>query len=308
MNQTLGYACINTELRKFGITTNRGLRAATIKKNGIIAASELALQNAQDLYKTIEWNAKNNINLYRISSDILPWAGKIGIPNYPHYKQISLALASAGKLARDTGQRLTAHPGPFNLLASPKESVVLNTIEDLETHSKLFDLLGLSETPYNKINIHIGATYGDKNSAAKTWVKNFKRLSESCRKRLTVENDDKASMFSVRDLYDMVHSELNIPIVFDYHHHKFCTGDLSEENALRLAVSTWGDIKPVVHYSESKAIHENNQSIRPQAHSDFLSEFIDTYGLDIDIMLECKAKEQGLLQYREKYLDKNFVL
>ena len=125
---------------------------------------------------------------------------------------------------------------------------------------------------------------------------------------MTVENDDKASMYSVRDLYDMVHSELGIPIVFDYHHHKFCTGDLSEENALRLAVSTWGDIKPVVHYSESKAIHENNQSIRPQAHSDFLSEFIDTYGLDIDIMLECKAKERGLLQYRKKYLDKNFVL
>jgi UV DNA damage endonuclease len=302
MNQTLGYACINTELRKFGITTNRGLRAATIKKNGIIAASELALQNAQDLYKTIEWNAKNNINLYRISSDILPWAGKIGIPNYPHYKQISLALASAGKLARDTGQRLTAHPGPFNLLASPKESVVLNTIEDLETHSKLFDLLGLSETPYNKINIHIGATYGDKNSAAKTWVKNFKRLSESCRKRLTVENDDKASMFSVRDLYDMVHSELNIPIVFDEHHYYFNTGDISIEESINLAISTWPKgIKPIVHYSESKCLHENNTKINPRAHSDYVNNLPFSSNYDVDIMIEAKAKEQAVLMLRSKY-------
>jgi len=82
--------------------------------------------------------------------------------------------------------------------------------------------------------------------------------------------------------------------------YKFCTGGLSEQEALELAISTWPkDIVPVVHYSESKALHENDSKIRPQAHSDYLREVINTYGHTIDIMLECKAKEDALLRYRE---------
>ncbi len=113
--------------------------------------------------------------------------------------------------------------------------------------------------------------------------------------RLTVENDDKASMYSVKDLM-YIHERIGIPIVFDYHHHSFCTGDLSEEEALNLAVSTWGDIKPVVHYSESKALNEN-LNVKPQAHSDYIKEIPNTYGLDVDIMVEAKAKELSILEY-----------
>jgi UV DNA damage endonuclease len=94
-----------------------------------------------------------------------------------------------------------------------------------------------------------------------------------------------------------IHERIGIPIVFDYHHHKFCTGGLTEEEALRLAVSTWGDIKPVVHYSESKSLHENNDKIKPQAHSDYISSVPNTYGLDVDVMVEAKAKELALLEY-----------
>lgn len=49
------------------------------------------------------------------------------------------------------------------------------------------------------------------------------RLSPNCRARLTVENDDRASMFSVRDLMHLA-TKAGIPIVFDFHHHRFCTG------------------------------------------------------------------------------------
>jgi UV DNA damage endonuclease len=104
-------------------------------------------------------------------------------------------------------------------------------------------------------------------------------------------------MYSVKDLM-YIHERIGIPIVFDYHHHKFCTGDLSEEEALKLAVSTWPkDIVPVVHYSESKALHESNDKLKPQAHSDYISEVPNTYGLDVDIMVEAKAKELSILEY-----------
>jgi UV DNA damage endonuclease len=139
--------------------------------------------------------------------------------------------------------------------------------------------------------------YGDKISAMDRFCKNFERLPESVQTRLTVENDDKASMYSVKDLM-YIHERIGIPIVFDYHHHKFNTGDLSEQEALELAISTWPKgITPMVHYSESKQLHEGNDKLKPQAHSDYINELPDLYGNNVDVMVEAKAKELSILPY-----------
>ena len=294
----LGYACINMTLgkNKPKVTTNRSMIKRTFLEKGIDYAGELSLQNARDLFTILEWNNKNNIKCFRLSSDIFPWASEYGIENSPYYKRIETILQACGKYATDNGIRITSHPGPFNVLVSPREHVVENTITDLSLHGKVFDMMGLSRTPYNKLNIHCNGVYGDKISAMDRFCKNFERLPKSVQTRLTVENDDKASMYSVKDLM-YIHERIGIPIVFDYHHHKFCTGDLSEEEALKLAASTWGDIKPVVHYSESKSLHESNDKLKPQAHSDYISSVPNTYGLDVDIMVEAKAKELSILEY-----------
>ena len=159
--------------------------------------------------------------------------------------------------------------------------------------------MGLSRTPYNKINIQIGGVYGDKVSAMERFCTNFQRLPNSVKSRLTVENDDKATMYSVQDLYDGVYKVIGIPIVFDYHHHRFCDGGLSEQQALELAMSTWGDVVPVVHYTESRNIEQEDDKIRPQAHSDYVYDYIDTYDNRVDIMVEAKAKELAVLKYKE---------
>ena len=112
--------------------------------------------------------------------------------------------------------------------------------------------MGLEKSHQYKINIHVGAAYDNKALALDTFNKNVDKLSESVRSRLTVENDDKESLYSTRELYDGVFLKTAVPIVFDYHHHRFCSGGLSEEESLKLAMSTWGGIKPVVHYSESR--------------------------------------------------------
>lgn len=297
----IGYACINMTLGKKHILTGRAMRKATLEAKGLQHASELALLNARDLETILKWNLENDIYFFRLGSDLFPWGNKVDVRKFPDFDEICATLKRCGDFASKHGIRITTHPGPFNLLASSNEEVVQNTIKDLEMHALLFDLMGLSRTPYNKINIHIGATYGNKFSAAETWCENFLRLSEGVRSRLTVENDDKATMFSVLDLYELVYRKVGVPIVFDFHHHTFNTGDLTAEQALRLAATTWNDIKPVVHYSESKSIHENDSSINPRAHSDFVSEYIDTYGVDVDVMIEAKSKELALLEYRKKY-------
>ena len=297
MSTQLGYCCINLNLRNKPITVNRTCRKATFKEKGMAHVSSLALQNIRDLIEIIKWNYKNDIHFFRMSSNLFPWSSEYNLCDLPDYHKIKCLLGGAGLLCKKYNQRVTSHPGPFNVLVSPNEKVVQNTIKDLSTHGEIFDLMGLSRTPYNKINIHCNGVYGDKISAMDRFCKNFELLPDSVKTRLTVENDDKASMYSVKDLM-YIHERIGIPIVFDYHHHKFNTGGLTEEEALRLAASTWGDIKPVVHYSESKSLHEGNESIKPQAHSDYISDYINTYGLDVDVMIEAKAKELTLLEYR----------
>ena len=302
--QNMGYACINMHLSKLKpkITTNRSMIKRTFLERGIEYASELSLQNCQDLIKIIQWNHDNGFMCFRLSSEVFPWASEYNISDLPDYDEIKSTLAEAGRLATEYGIRITTHPGPFNVLTSPRPHVVDNCIKDLSIHGEVFDLMNLSRTPYNKINIHIGGAYGDKESAMKRFCTNFHRLPESVKSRLTVENDDKASMYSVVDLYEGVYKVIGIPIVFDYHHHQFCTGGLSEEDALEVSISTWPtDIVPVVHYSESRSREYEDPKIRPQAHSDYIIDYIETYGNEIDIMVEAKAKEMAVIKYKELY-------
>ena len=310
MVNKIGYACISMQLSyptKYGnkprgtqpITTNRSMIRRTFDEKGVDYASELCLQNVKDLHQLIQWNIVNGYDFYRLSSDMAPWKTEYEWDDLKDIDEIKKWFHSAGTMAKTHGVRLTAHPGPFNVLVSPNEQVVENTIKDLTIHGDEFDMMGLSRTPYNKLNIHCNGVYGDKLSAMDRFCKNFERLPESVQTRLTVENDDKASMYSVKDLM-YIHERIGIPIVFDYHHHKFCTGDLSEREALELAISTWpDDIVPVVHYSESRSKEQLDESIRPQAHSDYVIDYIDTYGHNVDIMVEAKHKELAVDKYKE---------
>jgi len=279
------------------VTTNRTMVKKTFEQKGLDYVSELALLNAKDIIKILEWNRLNGINFFRLSSALIPWGDNIDITQLKDYKEIKSELKKAGDYAKFWNMRINSHPGPFNVLPSPNESVILKTIADLELHGKVFDMMGLSKTTYNNINIHCNGVYGDKQSAMNRLIQNFKRLSPSVRKRFTLENDDKASMYSVKDLM-YIHEKTGIPIVFDYHHHQFCTGGMSEEEALKLAATTWPkDIRQEVHYSESKALHENNQKEKPQAHSYLINALPNTYGLDLDIMVEAKGKELAILPF-----------
>jgi len=296
-----GYACINETLKKGGVTTNRSLKKATLDKKGLEYCSELAVQNIRDLEKYLHWNYENDILVFRMSSNMIPWGNKIDWFSFKDFDEIKEILKRCGDFAQANNMRLTMHPGQYCILTSPHQHVIDNSVSDLKMHSDIMDLMNLSLTPYNKINIHMGATYGNKEQAIKTFIKNFNLLPDAIKSRLTIENDDKGAMYSTKELFEKVHSNTNIPIVFDYHHHKFCTGGQSEEEALRLAISTWGDIKPVVHYSESKALNEGLK-VKMQAHSDYYVNKVETYGLDLDIMMECKAKELAVIKYKKDFL------
>ena len=314
VRMNIGYACINMQLsypQKYGgkekgvkpITTGRSMIKRTFLSKGVDYASELALANTMDLDKIIDWNILNGYNFFRITSELAPWKSEYEWNDLKDIERIKMYLHSAGVKAKSHNLRITSHPGPFNVLTSPHPHVVDNCITDLTIHGDVFDMLGLTRTPYNKINIHIGGAYGGKESAMERFCKSFERLPDSVKSRLTVENDDKATMYSVKDLYEGVYKRIGIPIVFDYHHHKFCTGDLSEQQALEMAISTWPEgITPATHYSESRRDEQKDETIRVQAHSDYVYDKIETYGNEIDVMVEAKHKELAVQKYKELHL------
>ena len=215
LNYNLGYACINTELssRKVKVSTNRTMRRKTFDEKGLDYVSEIILQNVTDLLTILKWNAENDIHFFRMSSEMFPWASEYALEDLKDFDKIEEALFKAGLFAEEHDIRLTTHPGPFNKLCSPNEQVVQNTIRDLEIHGKMMDLLCQPRSPWAKINIHVGGAYNDKPMALGNFCRNFGRLSEAVRSRLTVENDDKESLYSTKELYDGIFKELGIPIV-----------------------------------------------------------------------------------------------
>ncbi|KAA5547991.1 UV DNA damage repair endonuclease UvsE [Adhaeribacter rhizoryzae] len=292
----VGYASINLTLAAQKIQVNRSMMKRTFLEKGIIYASGLALANFTDFEKIIDWNIQNNILFFRMSSDMMPWMSQYQIADLPDYEDIKIVLQRCGKKAAQNNLRLTYHPGPFNVLAANSEHVLTKTIHELRNHADIMDLLHLPQSHYAKINIHVGGAFGDKTAAMARFAQNFTLLPENVRKRLAVENDDKANMFSVQDLR-WLHEQINIPITFDYFHHQFCTGGLSEQEALLAAVSTWPeDITPVVHFSSSKKKYED-PAAGATAHADYLYEPVNTYGQEVDIMFEAKAKELAVAKY-----------
>ena len=295
----LGYACINTGLSANKVMTNRTMRRKTFDAQGIDYVSDLALANVKDLKTIVQWNNEMGIKLFRLSSQIFPWSDEYDITHLKDIVEINELMLEIGQIATDTGQRLTMHPGPYNCLASPTQKVVDKTIRELNFHSEQFNMMGYTPSNYNKINIHVGGAYGDKKATLKRWIDNYYKLNHNTQARLTVENDDKANMYSVKELYKGISEECGVPIVFDYYHHKFCTGGLTEQQALELAAKTWPkDIVPCTHYSESRRKEHLDESIRAQAHSDRIVDTIKSYGLDIDVVVEAKHKELAVLNYK----------
>ena len=292
----LGYACINLELAEQGITTNRGMVRKTFLEKGIQYASQLALHNVTSLLKIVEWNVAHNIKVFRVTSELFPWASEYRLKDLPDFKEIRSILEAVGKLPI----RLSTHPGPFNKLAG-RGATLDNTIKDLEIHSEIFDFMNLLASHWNKINVHVGGAYGNKQETLKRFAENFKKLSLNLRARLTVENDDKPGLFTVVELKPL-HEMIGVPIVFDYFHHKLHPGSLTENEAFLTAYKTW-KVKPIFHYSSSRREKEDPSS-KKEAHSDWAHEKINNYGKEIDIILETKMKEKSVMNYLKKFENK----
>ena len=301
--KNIGYCCIpmgcNVGLKKKEqITVNRGMVRRTFDAKGLPYVSELVIENLKDTLKVLDYNLKNHIYIYRLSSDSFPWMSEYEFSDLPNFNVIQNLMTKIGDKIKSNNIRTSYHPGPFNVLASENPSVVEKTIKELNKHAELMDMMGLEQTTFYPINIHINTTQPTREEAAQRFVDRFPLLSESCKKRLTLENDDSPNQYSVKILHDLVHTKIGIPIVFDQHHFNYGPQDQSMEEALKLAHSTW-KTRVMTHMSSPKTLEDN--SGKQTAHADYIYEEIKTFGLDFDTEIEAKAKDLAVIRYRQQF-------
>jgi len=299
----IGYCCISVGIniglkKKDHIQVNRGMVKKTFNLKGLPYVSELIILNLKDTLKVLEYNVKNNIYVYRLSSDSFPWNSEYEFKDLPNFNVIKSYMIKIGDFIKLKDIRVGYHPGPFNVLASENQLVVDKTIKELNKHGELLDLMGLDQTTYYPINIHINTTKPTRELAAERFVNQFVNLNDSCKKRLTIENDDSPNQYSVKILHDLIYKKIGIPIVFDQHHFNYGPQDQTMEEALRLAHSTW-IIKPITHMSSPKTLEDSSAKII--AHADYIYEKIETYGLGFDTEIEAKAKDLAVIRYNYEF-------
>lgn len=232
---------------------------------------------------------------YRISSDLFPLItydeANIELEDLPNHDDIQDEFEAISQTISNTGVRISCHPSEFNVLASHNQKAVEKTITELNFYSSFMDRIGCPADYRSPMNLHVHNKSGNYDDIISRFVNSFNLLDPNCRSRLVIENDDKMNCWSVKELVNIFHAKTNIPITFDYLHHSCHPDGMTEEEAVRACYATWGDYKPLFHYSESRP--GNN----PRAHADYALKPFNTYGLDFDLDFELKMKDNAISKY-----------
>jgi UV DNA damage endonuclease len=289
----LGYACINTTLP----SSNKTCRVSNATPERVIA---LGRQNLLALAEILRWNWAHGIAVFRLSSEIIPLASHPAVRGIPWERELSAELARVGTLIRESGARVSMHPGQYTVLNSPRAEVVEASLAEMDYHARLLDLLGTG--PSARIILHLGGVYGDKAGSMARFIQNFKLLSPSAQARLVLENDEKN--YTAADALALS-ADTGAPVVFDVFHHSYNPSleNLSLRALIERCAATWREEEgpPKLHYSDQwpgKPPGSHSQSVDSAAFRRFY-EILG--GLDADVMLEVKDKEQSVLALYRDY-------
>ncbi len=248
--------------------------------------------NLECLGRILRFNVEHGIKLFRITSDLVPFASHpVCAVNWA--REFASDFAALGAYAREHDLRLSMHPGQYTLINSPQDSTYRASVSELIYHATVLDSLGMDES--HKIQIHVGGVYGDKPASMRRFVERFHALPESVRRRLVIENDER--LYSVADCA-LIWQETGAPILFDDFHFRLNTAGESFESAFNRAASTWDGRHgvPQVDYSSQEMDKRFGTHAATIDEADF-ADFLDRIrGYDVDVMLEIKDKDRSALK------------
>lgn len=285
MKVRLGYACITNCINDS--SSSPYTYSEYLKDEDIDKLDRVIISNLKSLNNIIDYNIKNNIHFYRMSSKIIPLATKDDV-KFDYTNKYKSYYDTIGKKISDSKMRVDFHPDQFCVLNSVKSDVVSNSVKILKYHYNLLNMLNVND---KILILHVGSsTFGKENSISR-FINNFNKLPIYLRKCIAIENDDK--VFNVNDVLK-ISKVTSIPVILDYHHHLCNKSDFSFVDIF----NSWGNRRVKMHFSSLK----NKRDYR--SHSEYINgddfinfiEILKKYDRDIDIMLEAKGKDDSLFR------------
>lgn len=290
----LGYVSIALGLPK--VTTSSKVTYTYYQKlyseeKKITKLKQVTSSNISALKDILEYNTRNNIHFYRMTSSLVPLATHPEV-NWNYRTFFKRNFQIIGEHLKSNKIRVDTHPDQFNVINSVSPEVVENTKNNLWFHTNLFEDLNY---PLGKMVLHVGSGAGGKEKSLERFKENFTNYPKEITSKIILENDDKT--FTAKETLKLC-KELGIPMVLDAHHH-LCNNDGEDIKSLLGEIfHTWKNenLPPKLHFSSPK------ETPTDRRHADFINpdEFISflelcrDFNTDIDIMIEAKMKDSAL--------------
>ena len=289
MKVKLGYVSLSLSLPPFKTLNYTNYQKLADK--GLDKLDQVIIYNFHNLREILKYNYANEVFFYRLNHNLIHLATHPKV-TFDYIKKYQKHWLEIGILIKKYQIRTDTHPDQYCVLNSPSKETVKSSIEILKYNQNIFKAMKID----GKVILHIGGKYSSKEEAIKRFISNFKKLDKSLQNIIMLENDDK--VFNVKDVLEVC-EELKIPMVLDYHHY-ICNNENEDiRDYLPRILNTWkGKLIPKMHFSSPKSIKEKRSHSEYINSADFIDflEILKKYTKEVDIMLECKAKDEALFR------------
>lgn len=294
----LGYVAMSMELKDASPSktmTFAQFQKITDREAAIRKLERIALLNLHNTLRLLKHNAASDIHFYRLTSRLIPLANHEELLDWDYLKPLREPLREIGNFAKKHKIRIDFHPDHFVLLNSKEKHILKNSIKTLKLHYLLLKAMEIN--PTHRCVMHVGGNYKETELSLERFVENWMDTPSSIQKMVMLENDD--TSFTLEDTLYLC-EKLEIPLVFDYHHHLAHHQNPNWEEHWDRVVKTWkhSPLPIKMHISSPK----NNKEFRH--HSDYVDSDMFFIFLkevkgsvtQIDCMIEAKRKDEALFK------------
>ncbi|WP_027409425.1 UV DNA damage repair endonuclease UvsE [Anoxybacteroides tepidamans] len=265
-------------------------REAAIKK-----LERIAVSNLENCLRLLKHNKAHDIRFFRLSSRLIPLANHEELDDWNYMKPLGDILEQIAEFLHNYPMRIDFHPDHFVLLNSPDADILKMSIKTLRMHEKL--LRGMQIDPQHRCVLHIGGGYNDKEQALEQFIHNWGFVPIDLQKMVMLENDD--TTFTLQHTLYLC-EKLNVPLVFDLHHHLANHENEDWKQHWGRIVSSWqhSPLPLKMHISSPRSDQDfraHNDFIDAQMFMNFLNEIKGTVE-QIDCMIEAKQKDEALFR------------
>ena len=298
-----GYVAMSVRLEQASPSKTVTLKNYTqlAMKDPEVALNKVTRVSKENLINTLrllKHNKYSGVKMYRFSSNLVPLATHPLLAHWDYIKSLQDEFAAIGDFVIENGMRVSFHPDHFTLLNSPREEVFDSSLKDLQHHHDILEAMGLDNR--GKLVMHVGGGYKNKDEALRRFERNWRRVPQSLRERLVLENDDRT--YTAADVLALC-KKLNIPMVLDVHHHTWNNKGEKIEELLRSVFATWDgtDLPPKMHISSPKsptALRSHHDFVDPTDLYDVLK-LACRYADRVAVMVEAKQKDNAMFRLVE---------